>query len=243
MTNTTPETQVLEDKNATRRNFLRWSGGTIAAAALLQSCDYKADEAAPIGALASHNPNYPTINLGSGDIGILNYAYALEQLEAAFYQTLIFSRTFNTAFPDNYENRMFYNIRDHEVNHRNFLKLALGSSAIPDLMVDFSSIDFNNRIKVLETARSFEDLGVAAYNGAAELISNPEYLMLAGKIVSVEGRHAAFIRDRITVNSFSKSAERTVGLDPFLMPGAVLAAVAATGFVLANFDFSGLPTS
>jgi rubrerythrin len=242
MNNSTPETQVLDEKKASRRNFLRWSGGSLAAAALLQACSYKED-AAPTGALAVTNPSYPTIHLGSGDIGILNYAYALEQLEAAFYQAIVFSRTFNTAFPDHYENRMFYNIRDHEVNHRNFLKLALGSSAIPDLMVDFSALDFNNRTKVLETARSFEDLGVAAYNGAAELISNPEYLMLAGKIVSVEARHAAFIRDRITVNSFAKTAERTVGLDPAMMPADVLAAVAATGFVHANFDYSGLPTS
>jgi rubrerythrin len=236
-------TQELEEKQASRRNFLRWSGGTIAAAALLQSCDYKKDEAAPGGAIAVTNPNYPTIHLGSGDIGILNYAYALEQLEAAFYQAIVFSRTFATAFPDHYENRMFYNIRDHEVNHRNFLKAALGSSAIPDLMVDFSALDFNNRTKVLETARAFEDLGVAAYNGAAELISNPDYLIIAGKIVSVEARHAAFIRDRITVNSFAKTAERTVGLDQYMMPGDVLAAVAATGFVHANFDYSGLPTS
>ena len=32
------------------------------------------------------------VDLGSGDVGILNYAYALEQLEAAFYIQVIATR-------------------------------------------------------------------------------------------------------------------------------------------------------
>jgi hypothetical protein len=47
---------------------------------------------------------------------------------------------------------------------------------------------------VLTTARTFEDLGVAAYNGAGQLLEKGEYLLLAGKIVSVEARHATAIR-------------------------------------------------
>ena len=42
----------------------------------------------PSGSFAQYDPqNMPpnTVNLRKGDIGILNYAYALEQLEAAFY--------------------------------------------------------------------------------------------------------------------------------------------------------------
>lgn len=31
------------------------------------------------------------VDLGSGDIGVLNYAYALEQLEAAFYTQVVAS--------------------------------------------------------------------------------------------------------------------------------------------------------
>ncbi len=234
--------EALDSKFANRRNFLRWSGGTLAAAAFLQSCSYK-DDPMPKGAQANHHPEYPTIDLGDDDTGILNYAYALEQLEAAFYQTVVLYPRFRQVFTDQYEYRMLFNIRDHEVNHRNFFKAALGSAAIPDLMVDFSSIDFNDRNEVLAVAKTFEDLGVAAYNGAAELIASPEYLMLAGKIVSVEARHAAFIRERIQLNTFSKSAERTVGLDPALMPAQVLQAVHDTGFVKANFDYSGLPTA
>ena len=48
-----------------------------------------------LGVLAFGNlPNFGissalAADLGSGDIGILNYAYALEQLEAAFYTMVI----------------------------------------------------------------------------------------------------------------------------------------------------------
>ena len=38
---------------------------------------------------------------------------------------------------------------------------------------------------------------MAAYNGAGQYLKKGEYLLLAGKIVSVEARHAAAIRDMI----------------------------------------------
>ena len=42
--------------------------------------------------------------------------------------------------------------------------------------------------------KAFEDLGVSAYNGAGKLIENADYLLLVGKIVSVEARHASMVR-------------------------------------------------
>ena len=81
------------------------------------------------------------------------------------------------------------------MEHRDFLKEALADGAIPDLEVDFSDLDFTDRKAVLTTAQTFEDLGVAAYNGAGKLIEDPDYLLQAGRIVSVEARHAAAIRD------------------------------------------------
>ena len=136
-------------------------------------------------------------------------------------------------------------IRDHEIAHPDFFKAALKKKAIPALDVDFSKIDFSNRDSVLSTAQTFEDLGVAAYNGAGQLLEKGEYLLLAGKIVSVEARHATAIRYLIgtksnaTANSGSSttttgsSAGSTTssasvvdekGLDQALKPAAVLQA-------------------
>ena len=179
------------------------------------------------------------VNLGSGDIGILNYAYALEQLEAAFY-TQIISAPYSGISA--MEKTYLTDIMAHEVAHREFFKAALGSSAIQSLQVNFSSIDFTSRTSVLGTAMAFEDLGVSAYNGAGKLISNPDYLTLAGKIVSVEARHAAWIRDMIASDSFADSTAVDMnGLDLQRNPNDVLS-IAGT-YLKTKLDASHLPTN
>jgi len=146
-----------------------------------------------------------TVSVGTGDAGVLNYAYALEQLEAAFY-TRVRTGSYYTGLASNSaEKLIFDDLYYHEVIHRDFLKAAItaaGATPLPDLAVDFSSINFNDRASVLSTAKSFEDLGVAAYNGAGQYITSPAYLLIAGKIVSVEARHAAIIRDLVFESSF-----------------------------------------
>ena len=170
-----------------RRKFLRFGGifgasvVVIGSASGLSGCDKDDDN--------------DGVNLGSGDTGVLNYAYALEQLEAAFYtQVMVTPFSGITALESEY----LKDIRDHEIAHREFFKAALGSNAIGNLEVNFSSINFSSRDSVLATAKAFEDLGVAAYNGAGKLLVSTDYLTLAGKIVSVEARHAALIRDLIS---------------------------------------------
>ncbi len=162
-------------------------------------------------------------DLGSGDLGILNYAYALEQLEAAFYIKV--TSSFYTG-ATNEETTILTSIRDHEIAHRDFFKAALGTSAIPDLEVDFSTINFTNRQSVLTTAKTFEDLGVSAYNGAGYYIQDAGYLLLAGKIVSVEARHAAAIRDLLNPRSSDFAGNDVVdpstGLDKQRKPSEVL---------------------
>src|SRR6476646_5807119 len=68
------------------------------------------------------------VNFGTGDVGVLNYAYALEQLEAAFYTTVV-GAFYAGVTAD--EQQVLTEIRDHEVIHRDFLKTALGADAIP----------------------------------------------------------------------------------------------------------------
>jgi len=181
--------------NMARRSFLRYAGVGAAAATSVVA----------LAACNKHNvvnPTAATIDIGVGDVGILNYAYALEQLEAAFYiQVAASPYSGITAM----ETSLLTDIRDHEVGHREFFKAALAANAITGLSVSFSSIDFTNRTSVLAAAQAFEDTGVTAYNGAGYLIQNTDYLTVAGKIVSVEARHAAYIRNLVNYGSFADS--------------------------------------
>ena len=178
--------------------MLTWAGIAIAVSAI--GCDRESQNPVSPTALTpdDHGNSAPAAHLGSGDIGILNYAYALEQLEAAFY-TKVIASFYSGASAE--EEQILTDVKKHEVVHREFFKAALGSHAIPGLQVDFSSVNFSSRQSVLTTAKTFEDLGVSAYNGAAQLIQNVGYLLVAGKIVSVEARHAAAIRDLLIPRS------------------------------------------
>ncbi|MBA2339676.1 MAG: ferritin-like domain-containing protein [Pyrinomonadaceae bacterium] len=161
-------------------------------------------------------PQDGTVDLGSGDTGILNYAYALEQLEAAYY-TQVMSAPYAGMTAE--ERQILTDLRDHEIVHREFFKVALGANAIPALVPDFGKVNFNSRASVLKTAQIFEDLGVSAYNGAGQLLTDPQNLLLAGKIVSVEARHAAAIRDLLKPRSDSFAPKP---LDVERSPGTVL---------------------
>jgi len=183
-----------------------------------------------------------SVDLGKDDVGILNYAYALEQLEAAFYIQVI--ATPYSGITDA-EKTTLTEIRDHEIIHRDFFKTALGANAIGSLEVNFSAIDFTSRASVLGTAKVFEDTGVTAYNGAGKLIKDANYLLLAGKIVSVEARHAAAIRDLLQPNSAFFAGDDVVnttnGLDAAKKPSEILAAVQP--FIKTQISGANLPTA
>lgn len=223
----TEELKGAGEVNMARRSFLRYAGAGAAGFGLLAAASCK-KSSNTIAANAS-------VDVGSGDIGVLNYAYALEQLEAAFYIQVV--KTPYTGMTAT-ELSAFTDIRDHEVLHREFLKAALGANAIVALSVNFSSIDFTSKTSVLAAAKGFEDTGVSAYNGVAYILTNPTYLTLAGKIVSVEARHAAFIRDMVSYNSFADTTvvDSTNALDLTRKPSQVLPIVAAylTTSVTAN---------
>lgn len=212
-----------------RRRFLQWSGVAIGVA--LVGCSSDRITAVPDG-----------VSLGSGDVGILNYAYALEQLEAAFYTRVLAAPYAGMTMP---EREILTDLRDHEIVHREFLRTALGNAAIGTLEFNFTSVDFANRASVLTTARAFEDLGVGAYNGAGQLLTDAGLLLIAGKIVSVEARHASAIRDLLNPGSADFAGDDVVtvsgGLDVAMSPAMVLDAGAA--FITTAIDARSLPTA
>ena len=210
---------------ATRRNFLRaiaLGGTAMFLPSVFAACDSGVDN------IIRPPADGVTLDL-STDTGILNYAYAAEQLEAAFYTQAV--ANFGASNLSAGEKTVLQDIKNHEVIHRDAFKTLLGGNRIPDLAVSFSAIQFTQRTSsgagVLEVAKAFEDLGVSAYNGAGKYLRNATYLTLAGKIVSVEARHAAAIRDLLNPGSADFSGDDVVdanGLDLAREPGAVLTA-------------------
>jgi hypothetical protein len=213
--------------NVHRRTFLKYAGmGTaiLSAGSVLSSC-------------SKDDTDGSGVSLGTGDFAVLNYAYALEQLEAAFYTQAVASPYSGIS---DAEMAILKDIRDHEIAHREFFKAALGSNAIGALEVNFTTIDFTKKDSVLGTAKAFEDLGVSAYNGAGKYIDLVDYLALAGKIVSVEARHAAVIRDLISNGSFADStAVDASGLDMARTPAQVFA-IAGT-YIKTQINLNTLP--
>ena len=234
-------TQLWQE--GTRRSFLKLLGlgGTIILTpAVFAACDDDDDPVAP-------SANQARLDLGT-DIGIFNYAYALEQLEAAFYSAVVGAANFNTLIPDANERELLTDIRNHEVVHREFLRAALGTSAIPDLQLNTATVAtlIADRAAILRNAQTFEDLGVAAYNGAGKHIKDARNLLVAGKIVSVEARHAAAIRDArdTTGRAFAGDDVVTIdtGLDVKMEPSAVLARVTALNLVTTPIAVTANPT-
>ena len=218
-------------KDYQRRSLLKWSS-IAAVSATAFGVDVKSLGLSKAFAQAG-------ADVGGGDIGILNFAYALEQLEAAFY-TEVLERPYRGM--SSYEEQILTGIRDHEIAHRELFRSTLGSAAIPDLQVTFSRVNFASRSSVLGTAKTFEDLGVSAYNGAGPYITNPFYLATAGSIVSVEARHAALIRDMLAPYSRSFAGDDVVnrqGLDVTRVPSQVLPKAAP--FILTPVSASQLP--
>lgn len=230
-----------------RRQFLKISGLTLAGTGLLiLGCDSDDDISTPTDS--------EIFDLGSGDLGILNYAYALEQLEAAFYEAVLDGSYWAGANAT--ERQVLEDLRNHEVIHRDFFRTAISSVApssqvLPELTFDFSAVDFSSRDAVLQTARTLEDTGVAAYNGAGQLLSDPNYLLLAGKIVSVEARHASNIRDLINPGSEDFAGDDILvslqgngpAYDRATPPSQIIQAVTDTGFITTPFTANNLPTS
>jgi hypothetical protein len=221
-----PSAGVMLSK-VNRRFFLRSAGVAATTGAFIMGACTEQD-------LMSDD----VVDLGSGDIGILNYAYALEQLEAAFYTHVMENPYLNMT---DMEKWILTDIRDHEIVHREFFKKALGSSAIKGLTPNFSGIDFISRDSVLGAAKLFEDTGVSAYNGAGKLIKDSTYLLIAGKIVSVEARHASAIADLIHPNAlgFADGTINEMGLEHAYSPSIILDGVSP--FVMDKISGKNLP--
>lgn len=173
----------------------------------------------------------PPRAFGRGDIGILNFALALEYLEAAFYN----EATAHGAITDPATAAFLQTTTRDENAHVAALQQALGANAIAMPQFNFQGIP-ENQAKFQQTAFVLENTGVHAYLGQVTNIRTPAYLAAAGSIAIVEGRHASVIGS--IINDTPAGIAPNGPFDTPYTAQQILTAVAGTGFVT-----GGLPTS
>ena len=131
-------------------------------------------------------------------------------------------------------------VRNQEIGHKEYLQTLLGKDAITGLVTNFTVVNFSDRTSVLTHAGILEDMVIAGFNGAASLFTNGSYPLSFSKLVSVEGRHAAYFRDSLAHNNFSDATVVDAnGLSQSLPPATVLAS--ALQYLTSRFDSTNLP--
>lgn len=97
---------------------------------------------------------------------------------------------------------------------------------------DFGDIP-RNQARFLTTALALEQGDVGALNGSGPLLTSKALLAVAGQIVSVEGRQAAWIRRIVYGPTYSAASQYPApsAYDQPLTAEQVKAALAATGFI------------
>jgi hypothetical protein len=152
------------------------------------------------------------------DATILRFALLIEDLQAAFYANALDRRALDGELLDFADM-----VSDHETAHAEHIRKALGAGAPKARTFDFGDINDDPK-RFVRTAIRLEELGLAAYNGAAASLT-PEALADASRIVSVEARHAAWIRDLAGKNPAPRAADRPISA------AQAQKAIARTGFV------------
>lgn len=173
----------------TRAKFLRRAGlaggAVVGGGAILGALT-------PAALAFSNGDRPPAKPFGTGDIGVLNFALALEYLESSFYDEAARNQRRNPFLKTAQERTFLRTVKDDEDKHVAFLKKALGKKAIGKPSFDFHG-DNASHAAFLKAAFTFENEGVHAYSGQAFNLKTPAYLAAALSIVTVEARHASII--------------------------------------------------
>ncbi|CBQ68147.1 related to stress response protein rds1p [Sporisorium reilianum SRZ2] len=153
-----------------------------------------ASSASPAAPSTTAVPTPPTSPTTFNDTQILQYALTLEHLEATFYNQSL-SKLSAADFEDagynaSVRNRI-YSIGRDEAAHVELLTKALGNASVPACTYSFSSV--TDVPSFLTTARVLEGVGVSAYLGAAQNVTEKSALETAGSILVVEGQHQAYL--------------------------------------------------
>jgi hypothetical protein len=201
--------QDVVSSSPNRRSLLRTLGIASAAAGAVASSS----------GLLKADPSMPSV------VDVLQFALNLEYLEAEFYTVATSGKTIDQApysiditgtgqtgpttggHQVNFGNNLVFTgavaaeIGQDERAHVSLLRGALMNAGItpiakPAINLNALGIGFGNIAEFLTLARVFEDIGVTAYGGAAQLQSVTEspYIGVAARILAAEAEHVGNIR-------------------------------------------------
>jgi rubrerythrin len=142
------------------------------------------------GLVAAGGPFAGSAPSASQDQDILAFALGLERLETGFYGAAAKAGALQGELAE-----FVTTVLEQEREHVRFLEAALGtnSPAAAPFTADVDAI-VRDPDRFARTSAALEDAIVAAYNGQAANLTKGT-LAKAATIVSVEARHAAWIRD------------------------------------------------
>jgi Ferritin-like domain len=190
------------------------SGGRLLSRRAVVAGSALAAGGAVLAGLPSVGSSAPTAQ----DVRVLNFVLLLELVESAFYAE---ARKLGRLKG---ELQQFVEIvGGHERQHVAFLRKALGAAARRPPKLDFGNATGDAK-RFVAAAVTLEDNNVAAYNGQATNLS-PSVLAAAATIVSVEARHAAWVRD---IAGKQPAVDAT---DPVRSEAEALAVIRKLGFL------------
>lgn len=206
---------MLSEKmpSSSRRSLIKWGIYGIGGVAI---------GAMPQAIYAQSNIPGKKLIFNKNDIGILNFALLLEEIESVFYAAVVTSGKITNSRDLEY----IKYLRAQEDSHVKFLRGVLANQVlftVQELSFNAYTLDdiLSSRDRILNAAVALEDLGVHAYNGAGMSMTNPTFLLAAGSIVSVQARHAAGIRALLNRPTTEPDGDRLVtnaNLDSNLNP-------------------------
>ncbi|TCD70477.1 hypothetical protein EIP91_003238 [Steccherinum ochraceum] len=134
------------------------------------------------------------------DLLVLTFAHVLEQLETQFYTQALAkfqeSDFTSAGFSDaQVPIQQFTAIQSDESTHTDVLASTIvsqGGTPLTSCTFNFDAV-LTDVPTMAANARVVENLGVAAYLGAAHLVSDPVLLTAAGSILTVEARHQTIL--------------------------------------------------
>lgn len=154
----------------------------------------------------------------SPDAERLALALELERLQAAFYAAAVDGAALQGELLD------FATVaRDHEAEHAARLTPLVGAAAPAEARYDFGT-SVTDPDAFATTAADLEDLAVSAYNGLMPDLAD-QGLLVAGGIVSVDARHAAWVRAILGRDPAEDATDTALGAEQ------VTERLAALGFI------------